>query len=233
MLKIAICEALPAHQKNLEDNLAQFLVIPYEVQKFSLIAEFNDIFEKSVPDFDIIFMDIQFPDGSGIELVQEINVLCPMTQIIYVTSYLDQASEVYTTKHVWFIDKQHINEYLPLALNKAFKALNLLHHSLLTFSWKGVKYSIPQKSIIYIERRLRVSEIHTDEQTYRSSDKLSEILARLNDSFAICHQSYIINMLFITDFDKKDVILKHQHYIPISRSKHNEFIAKYNLFHPQ
>lgn len=93
-----------------------------------------------------------------------------------------------------------------------------------------IHFSILQKEIIYIERSLRVSEIHTSKNIYRTASKLENLLEQLTDAFASCHRSYIINMAYITDFKKDRIILNGEYSIPVSRSKYAELKNAYNMF---
>lgn len=230
MLNIAVCEDLELHQKYLSDKIRQFLNVSCQISVFSSMKALKAFWESNRITFDIIFMDIELGDGSGIQLSEEINRRYPITQIIYITAYTEYSSDVYKTNHTWYIDKQKIDTYLPLALDKALKSIQLLHSLCLDISWKKVHFSIPQKEIIYIERSLRVSEIHTSKTIYRTAAKLENLLEQLTDSFIICHRSYIINLIHITDFQKDIVTLNGKYSIPVSRSKYAELKSAYNMF---
>lgn len=230
MLNIAICEDLELHQKNLTDKIKQYLDIPHQISLFSSIKSLKNSLSSNDIYFDIIFMDVELSDGSGIQLSEEINHQYPMTQIIYITAYTEYSSDVYRTNHTWFIDKRKIDTYLPMAMDKALKSIQLTQRLYLNISWKKVHFSILQKEIIYIERTLRVSEIHTTKNIYHTAIKLENLLKQLTDAFIICHRSYIINMAYITDFEKSSIILSNKYPIPVSRSKYTELKNAYNMF---
>ncbi|MEE0753309.1 LytR/AlgR family response regulator transcription factor [Frisingicoccus sp.] len=230
MLKIAICEDMVLHQKCLQNEIEKLMTEPCEFFCFSSASLFEtEISEKSIC-FDIVFMDIEFGTTSGIKLGREINNRYPLTQIIYVTGYPQYAGEVYKTDHVWFIEKNQLGKYLPLALNKALRAIQLTKNLHLNISWQKEKFSILQKEIIYIERNLRTSEIYTLHTSYQTSEKLDSLMERLTDAFAFSHRSYIVNMEMITSLTKTQVILNDIHKIPVSRSKCTELKNAYNRF---
>ena len=230
MLEIAVCEDLDIHRHLIKEKLASAIDEPYQVSEFASAEAFKKTLKKYQKGFDIILMDIELGDGSGIELGEEINYHYPLTQIIYITSYAKHFSEVYATNHVWCIDKKELDEYLPKAIHKALKALWHSKSLHLNFSWQKVKYSVIQEEIIYIERCLRVSEIHTVNRVYRTSEKLDSLMEQLMDVFISCHRSYIINMKNITKLQKNKVILNHEIEIPISRSKEEELKQAYSIF---
>lgn len=59
---------------------------------------------------DIAVLDIQMGEMDGISLAKRLNALTPSCRIIFVTSYLAFATEVYSTEHVYFILKSQIDE---------------------------------------------------------------------------------------------------------------------------
>lgn len=230
MLEIAVCEDLEIHRCLIKEKIAEAIDEPYEIVEFASAQAFKKSYRKQPKGFDIILMDIELGDGSGIELGEEINYYYPLAQIIYITSYVKHFSEVYATNHVWCIDKKELDEYLPKALHKALKALWHSKSLHLNFSWQKVKYAVIQDEIIYIERCLRVSEIHTATKVYRTSEKLDSLMEQLTDVFICCHCSYIVNMRNITKLQKNKVILNHDIEVPISRSKEEEMKKAYSIF---
>lgn len=230
MLRIAICEENLLHQKYLQNELEKLLDEAHEFYCFSSSSDFRCSLLKKHIFYDLVFTDIKLGNMSGIELSQEINRESPLTQIIYVTSYIEYFSEAYRTEHVWFINKKEISKYLPKALNKALKAIQFTKSLHLNFSWQKEHFSVLQTEIIYIERNLRTSEIHTSERIYRTSEKLEELKEQLTDSFVFSHRSYIINMNRITSLNRNIVVLDNTLEIPVSRSKWTELKNAYSLF---
>ncbi len=230
MLRIAICEDFEKHRTLIKGELAKTIAEEYTVHEFGSLEAFRKTYLADAKGFDIILMDIELEDGAGIELGDEINSYYPLAQIIYITSHTHYFSEVYDTEHVWFINKNEMEQYLQKAIQKARKALWHSRSPHLNFAWQKVKYSIVQDEIIYIERCLRVSEIHTRNGVYKTSEKLEELMKQLTSVFVFCHRSYIINMKNITKLQKGKVVLNNDIEIPISRAREEELKKVYNMF---
>lgn len=175
-------------------------------------------------------MDIELGEDSGISLAQKLNRTMPDAQIIYISQHLEYVSSVYESQHIYFINKQHMETYLPRAVEIALKNLHKLNSFYLEFSWNKESYKIRQKDIIYIERVLRTTEIHTSAKTFYTSEKISDIYRRLNESFILCHRSYLINMNVLSDIQKGYAIMNNKIKVPISRSHYKEVKNKYSLF---
>lgn len=189
----------------------------------------KDIKERNL-EFDIILLDIELDKESGIDLALKINRLTPFTQIIYISAYIEYTSDVYQTKHTYFISKERLDEYLPLAISKAKGNIQHLRSQYLYISWNKQKYEVLQKDIVYIERKLRVSHIYTKNESYRTSLKISELGSLLNDTFCICHKSFIVHMSYVKNIEENAVRLSNDQRIPVSRSQREVFKKLYNRY---
>ena len=147
--------------------------------KASRLGNFTDgdgILASYKADFDIILMDIELGSESvsGIKLAQRINLLNPNTQIIFISQYLQYASSVYETDHIYFVYKQQMEEYLPKALSASCRKLNKLRQQYFCFNYQSRDYRLLRSDIFYMERKLRNTEIHTKSQIYYCREKNSD-----------------------------------------------------------
>lgn len=232
MISIAIFEDNSIHQERLCCAIHSYLKEAHEIDIYKTDQEFMELREQSSKPltYQIFFMDIELGEESGIEFAEKINRLYPDAQIIYISQYLKYVSSVYESRHIYFIYKNDMDKYLPRALEIALNNIKKTQEYFLEFSWNKELYKIRQHSILYIERVLRVSEIHTDSgDIFCTSEKLTDIIKRLNDSFTICHRSYLVNLNAITKMDKTYLYLDDNIRIPVSRSNYPEVKRKYYL----
>ena len=232
MISIALCEDNLIHQRHICRAIHSVLGLNHSIDVYSSAHEFRAAVLGAVPpsfSYDIILMDIELGDDSGIILTKEINRHFPNTQIIYITQHLEYVSSVYDTQHMYFIEKRNMDLYLPRAFNIALNRLHRLDTLQLEFTWNKESFIIPQKNIIYMERVLRTTEIHTFSQIFYTSEKLPEILQKLEDSFFICHRSFLINLNMISNLEKAYVTLNSDIQIPVSRAHYNDLKDKFNL----
>ncbi|EKC47003.1 Response regulator of the LytR/AlgR family, partial [human gut metagenome] len=59
----------------------------------------------------------------GIRLAQSMKHYAPFCQIIFLSSYLSYATEVYETEHIYFILKSQLHQRIGPALHQALTAL--------------------------------------------------------------------------------------------------------------
>ena len=162
MLKIAVCDNNPIQCVKIRDMAYSSLHIPAEITTFTSAIDFLEHISMSTSHYHIVLIDIELGTESisGITLAEKLNLINPNTQIIFVSQYLQYASSVYETNHVYFIYKQQLQEYLPRALTAACHKLRSLQNQYFCFSYLSRDYRILRSDILYMERKLRTTEIH-------------------------------------------------------------------------
>ena len=117
MLTIAVCEDNPITSEEICQKIKQYS--PMEAQIFSFSDDSDILAAVRERQFEphIVFMDIELQGSSGIQTAKNITSLLPDCQIIYITNYVDYASQVYESSHIYFILKSQTDTYLPKALH--------------------------------------------------------------------------------------------------------------------
>lgn len=225
MLKIAICEDNSIHAQTITELTSMMLKIPYETDLFPSGEAFLSSLPPDSCPYNLVLMDIELGPNSpsGISLAQKINSRNSNTQIIFISQYLQYASDVYETKHIYFVNKSKLREYLPKALEAAMIKLKEMQNQFLYFQHNQRPFQIPQNEIIYMERILRTTEIHTEKEVYQTAEKLTSLISQLSTSFCFCHRSYIVNLKAIKTFTRFEILFYDGKSIPIGRSYYNDF----------
>lgn len=220
MLKIAICEDNEIFVEIIKNNLETMLNIPYKLDSFLSGREFLKALSENACPYNLVLLDIELEDKSisGIDLGQMIN-----------SQYLEYASDVYSTKHTYFINKNRLNDYLADALHAALKNLDTGRKQYLTFKVKQTQLRIPADNILYLERNLRETFIYTGNKTYTTRDKLSELQQQLPSFFVCCHRSFLVNLHAVTSLHHAEIILNNGQGIPVSRAHYDDTKKAFSL----
>lgn len=112
--------------------------------------------------------------------------------------------------------------YLPKALHKAIDCLEELGRFYLTIQFGKSIARIAQKDILYMERVLRNTEIHTVSITYKTSEKLSDLKQQVENWFTFSHRSFLVNCRHISTITRQICTLSDGSKIPVSRTYHKE-----------
>lgn len=204
-----------------EKKEAEIIIFTLQEKLISYVAENNDV--------DAVFMDILVDDEAlGIEMAKEINQLSEHTQIVFLTGYLHYATDIYDTRHIYFVLKTELRKRLLSVFEKIERISAPMNQDVLYLK-KGNQNMVLKKSeICYIERDKRISRIYYTDQIYTVYEKLPELEEMLGtQEFIRCHNSYIVNLNYVFKLEKKMILLKDGTQIPISRARDMEVHEKF------
>lgn len=233
MYRIAVCD----DNRELLEAAAERLRIYFGGEEVVLsLFETGEALLNSVREKDCLYqlaiLDIELGEMNGIEVGDELNRLLPDCQIIYLTGYLDYAPEVYSTRHTYYVYKPTMEKHLPLALEKAVAALEELIHGRLVLPQKGEQLVLEKQTIIYMERRLRTTIIHTTNGKMTSSLPLGELLEMIGlPAFLRCHNSFAVNLDHAVSFRRESFLMKGGAIVPISNSYYAAVRERFRKYH--
>jgi DNA-binding LytR/AlgR family response regulator len=185
---------------------------------------------------DVVFIDIQMPDISGLDLIR--NLEFPPV-VIFTTAFDKYAIEGFKVDAVDYLLKPV--DY-PEFLKSAEKAKRWIHAKNKEVSIKADKEFLFLKSeykivrinlddIKYIEGKGEYIRVHLINQkpimSLISLTRIDEFLPP--DRFMRVHRSYIVNLKRITTIERNRIIFEKKELIPVSdqyRSKFQDFINK-------
>jgi len=164
---------------------------------------------------DILLLDIEMGKMNGVELAKKIRAKNKEVQIVFITGYNDYISDGYDVEALHYILKPVRKEKLHEVLSRACERLKGKQAALLLDLPDGTA-RIPLYEIRYIEVRANYVTIYGKEALTLKTT-LSSLEKKLDNSFFRVGRSYIVNMQYIRKITKKDVILKDETAVPISR----------------
>lgn len=231
MLKIAVCDDDPVHRGYTASLVRQELAeSPPLISSFgsgeALLASVGG--DKAPPD--IAILDIEMGQLDGISLAAQLKAIAPQCQIIFLTSYLDYATDVYAVEHCYFIIKRQLDRRLGPALRRAAAALDTAGESspCVMVAGKRSAVSIPLDSIIFMERSGRSTRISTLSGDVCTAQRPQELLQGLpGEPLIRCHQSFWLNTSKITGLKNNEFTLFDGRVFPISRTYRQHARARF------
>ncbi|MCD7036196.1 LytTR family DNA-binding domain-containing protein [Metabacillus sp. GX 13764] len=199
-----------------DDNNDSIEILQYfisQLQDFKILAvcsngeELIESVMREKPD--LILADINMPKKNGIQAIEECRQFQPQLNFIFITGYDDYAVDAFNLSAVDYIVKPVEKSRLYLALEKAKSVIRRkgsypaeqisavteeAKEKRLPIKFNGSLFYIPLKDIIYIEKSIKKSLIHTSERTYESYENISDLVNMLDESFYQTHRSYIVNL---------------------------------------
>ncbi|MFD1063173.1 LytR/AlgR family response regulator transcription factor [Winogradskyella litorisediminis] len=198
----------------------------------------------------IVFLDVEMPQHSGLEILEFFKGEVIDFQIIFTTAYGQYAIEAFRLSAVDYLLKPIDEDELNKAVNKATKAIaeeNITHKlenlekAFQQLSLNKIALEVPKgiifashDDILFFEADGVYTKVHlADGKSELICKTLKHFTDQLSDKplFYKPHRSYLINLKFMNEVVKKDglqVIMKNQKSIPIARDRKEEFMQMVN-----
>ncbi|WMJ85443.1 LytR/AlgR family response regulator transcription factor [Anaerocolumna sp. MB42-C2] len=180
--------------------------------------------------FDVLFLDIEMPGLSGIEVAEKVRVTNPFVSIIFITNRDDLVFQSIRYKPFRFIRKPWLKEELPEAIEAIINKIkndNLYY----TVSFNNSTKQIRITDIMYIESYKHDIYLCTEDNKYRIKSNLHKIEKEFEVyGFIRVHSGYLVNYRYIYSIDKTKVILNNKDMVPISRYRLETVKQKLQLF---
>lgn len=224
-MKILICDDNSDCLKDVQKHIKIFSMdTGIEFEEFAF-SRSEDIITSNII-FDIAILDVEMDGINGLKLGEHLRKVNPHIILIYLTAHKKYLDDALNLNAVRFFEK-------PIEPHRFYRglrdAIDRIDNSVIKFALKEDKSTdiVNAKDIIYIEIERRHSKVVTINKTYHSSEHISFWREKLQgSSFAIPHRSYIVNLNFISTYQRKTLWLNGTLEIPISKSQQTSFYQK-------
>ena len=213
-MKVLICDDDKYIADEIQSKLTEFTdkhKIYFDIDVF-----YNGVAPmKSDASYDMAFIDIEMPQVNGLTLAAHLKAFNPNIIIFIITShesYLDDAMDLDVFR---YLSK-------PIDNDRFFRALNT-----------AINYYHSNTQIITLEYYdERKAVIITRQKKYYTNKKLSYWKEKLKDYdyFAQPHYSYLVNLRYVSDFNKTQLNIKvdlKTETLPISQRNYSNFKKAY------
>ena len=225
-----------------DEPLARLVVKNYinRIGCLELIKEFKNGIEATDflilnSDIDIIFLDINMPNLSGIDFFK--NLINP-PKVIFTTAYEEYAVESYDLNAIDYLLKPFSYERFIIAINKvkeqidaeAMRKLILeeTEKSIIIKS-EGKSFVIKPNDILYCEAMKNYTKIYLKSGerllTLVSISKIESNLKDLSEYFVKVHRSFIVNKKHITAINSNELLID-KNVIPIGYNYKNDLLLE-------
>lgn len=226
---VAIVEDNKDASELLADYLERFSVEHGCEFKTTFFYNSSDYLENCRLGFDIVFMDIELPDGNGMEAVRKIREQDVNSLVIFVTNLAKYAVQGYAVKAFDFIVKPVQYPNFELKLLSALECLDKSNEKEFWINIKEGRILLKSSSITYVEVIKHYLTFHTLEGNYVTLGSISSVAEMLKDcrSFAFCNRCYLVNLKYVTQIKQLCVTVNGE-ALQISRQKRANFLKAVN-----
>jgi len=228
MYKVAICEDEPVileSTRALCEDILNELEVQHEISLFTSAEAVEAVLDEEGDPFHLLILDIQLEEKSGLTLAKEMYARNSEIGIVFMTSCRDFAEEGYDAHPIHFlikpVDRTRLTEAIKIDLKR--KALP----KTITLNYGRKVVALPVKEIRYIESRNHNLYICKEDDSQELRMTLSEVEALLPNQFQRCHASYLVNLEYVREVGKSEVVLRGGTTLPISRTYSDRFATAY------
>jgi two-component system LytT family response regulator len=240
-----------------DENKARKVIATYiteNSQEFDAVFEAEDLetgielIKSESPD--IVFLDIEMPKYSGLQIIDFFKPEEITFQIIFVTAYNEYAIQAFKLSAVDYllkpVDKKEVLEAIS-------KAKNIIENKEVSHKIEDLKKAFQQMALNKIALEVPKGIIFTshDDILYFEADGMyTNVYLKGKEPQLICkplkhfaqqletksvfykpHRSYLINLKYLKELSKKDgcyLIMENNKTIPLAKEKKEEFLALIN-----
>lgn len=197
---------------------------------------------------DLIFVDINMPDMTGVEFVQTLD---SKAMVIFTTAYAEYAIEGFKLSAIDYLLKPFGLNDITRAAEKALSLYDLLQlqeqkitevesveegvanaddMGVISIHADRKTHVVKMSNIVYVESAGEYVRLHLSDGTKLVTlFRLKNMESSLQSSqFMRVHRSYIINLNHVSGFTKGRVFLSNDDYVPIGENYKEQFINYMN-----
>lgn len=170
--------------------------------------------------YDILLLDVEMKNISGIELAKRIRKDNGSVEIIFISSHFEFIGVGYDVDALHYLIKPISDDKLIQVLNKAAEKLSVEPPSVI-ISCDGETVKLFESDILYVEAFLHYIMIRTRDNAYKIKESISAFEQKLSDDFYRIHRSYLVSLKHITKISRTSVNIGKTE-LPLSRGKYDD-----------
>lgn len=223
-INIAICddeqESLHMIQKELY-NAANKLKIEIETYAYNDGKKVLDSIYNENEDFDILFLDIDMPDISGLEIARKLRQKNLDIILIFISAHEQYVFESIEYNPFRYIRKNRIEKELIQALKAAYQRLEEMQDSYIIVKTEEAEVRVKHSDIMYFETTARKVGIHLKNgEVLLVRKTIKELYKKLNDENLIkIHSGCVANVKYIGKYSNHDITLDNGEQLIVSRTR--------------
>ena len=223
-MRIAICDDEEVFLEHLYKDLlllSNELKIECSILKYKSGSELLEYFQVN-RNFDVILMDILLGKENGYNIAKNIRSIDSKVKIVFLTSITKYALKGYEINAARYLVKPITIFQLKSILPKMIIEIEADNGYYIEQNDDGI-YKIYFSDIKYIETYGRNTLVHIKDYDVLSYKSMKMHMSNLNNQFIRCHAAIIVNLKYVAQMGKTDLILTTGESIPLSKNRKREF----------
>lgn len=234
MIKIAICD----DEKNIRNYLMSLI---REQNTECEITEYAsaDEYLSSGLEHDLLFLDIELKGSAsgmdGMGMARQIRGMGKIKQpvIIFVTGYEKYVYDAFDVDAFQYlvkpVNEQKFAEVFSRAQDRILTEAEQKKKTLV-IQYAGANKAIPLDNIYYMESQSHKIVLYTKDGKVEYYAKIGELEEELQGQFCRIHKGYLVNLSYVDEYSRTEIILTNGDKLPLSKYKYEDFVKAYLRF---
>lgn len=230
MIHILLCDdektilhRIKKYIDSIRPDLKQEIFVEAYTDAKSVLERMRD---KEAAGIDILILDIDMPEMSGLELMRILRAEGVESLLIFMTAHTEYVFQSFEFSPFRYIRKEFMEmELLPALQAACEKAGNCQETSLSIKTGDGI-FLLKTSDILYYELENRKCMIYTIQkkryETWKKISELREEMGETDQQFLQVYRGCMVNKRYVKTIKKDVVVLEDGTQLPISRRKKQE-----------
>ncbi len=209
MINIALCDDSLKSLENIS-KIMEATIIKLDIPaKITIVTNeqkkiYDEIKNRNI---DVLFLDINFKNTgtNGIDFAKQLRKFNKDFYLIFLTAHFEYSMLSFKCKTFDYILKPTSRQKIESIFERLREEFTSSNSTLFIKITKDI--SIKASDILFIERNLNKSLVHTKNSVYETNLSLNNIYDNLPNDFYRNHRSYIVNKNAIEQIDKRNKII--------------------------
>lgn len=232
-MNIAICDdsetdALAA--KEVIRNALTELHVQADIDHFLSAEEIESKLLKRNEHLDVLILDIDMPEVSGLQLAEKLRAGNLNLIIIFLSNHEEFVFKAIEFQPFRYIRKIKLKTEMPLAIRAAVRIIEIQKDKQIILETDDGEMKVMMSEIMYFEtdKRKRKLSVHlTNNKTLLVNKTLSELQNILDhERYIMIHRSCVVNADYIKNIDNNVLVLDNDEQLLISRPRNKEVKEK-------
>ena len=225
LVRIAVCDDEPAFAERVK------ILIEAECRGLGVSAEVSlytdsgmlayDIGEKRY--FDMLFLDIEMPGLSGMELADLIKDSLPQALVSFITSHTKYTVKSFELSIFRYIPKAEVENCLPMAVSDGIRLLSWKVKECYVVETPRQIIKVAVSDILYIYKKQKYSVMVLEDGEIPVRKALGQLKEELDrEEFLMIERGYVINLYHVWKMEGTSVVLDNKTVLPVSQNHAKE-----------
>ena len=227
MFTIAICDDDERIREFIQDCVNEFFSVSGAQYNFILCKNGEELDKKlSSGDvsINILFLDVEMPGKTGIEIKNSLQKNTAVEKIIFITSHTEAMQQAFGLRVVGFMNKPLDKKLVCEWIRNIYKEYSSKEG--ISFGDKVYNYD----DILYIKSdgNYLVAKLSNGKETASERMGVTSFLKKLENRFVRIHRSYIVNLSHVQRIKYNEICIDNEEAIPLGRSFSEDVKNKYD-----